>query len=272
MAIDSVPVVFADVGCRRRRLLDPCVVEGHVEAAEGLDGRLHGGFEVLGAGHVAADGDDLPARCLDQACRLGVGLLVDIGDHHAGTLMRKRESGRAADAAGRSGHEGDLVGEPSVLVGMGLLSSRPHSGMRGSAGSLCGVSAVDGKGDPGDETGAGAGEPQYGGGDLVGSSEACHRCGGGGLGDVEFALAIMSVTIGVSMVPGQMALMRIPRGAYSRAALLVRPSTPCLEAWYAARPGRPTRPPREEQLTIAPLPWLRIWRARASCRPTRRAG
>jgi predicted enzyme related to lactoylglutathione lyase len=29
----------------------------------------------------------------------------------------------------------------------------------------------------------------------------------------------------------QIALMRMPRGAYSRAALLVRPMTPCLEAW-----------------------------------------
>src|SRR5829696_10257778 len=69
----------------------------------------------------------------------------------------------------------------------------------------------------------------------------------------------MSATIGVSMAPGQIALMRMPRGAYSMAALLVSPITPCLEAWYAARPGSPTRPPREEQLTMAPLPWVRIW-------------
>ena len=43
--------------------------------------------------------------------------------------------------------------------------------------------------------------------------------------------AIISVTIGVSIVPGQIALMRIPRGAYSKAALLVSPMTPCFEAW-----------------------------------------
>ena len=42
---------------------------------------------------------------------------------------------------------------------------------------------------------------------------------------------IMSVTIGVSMVPGQTALIRMPRGAYCRAALVVSPITPCLEAW-----------------------------------------
>ena len=44
-------------------------------------------------------------------------------------------------------------------------------------------------------------------------------------------LEAMSATIGVSMAPGQMALMRIPRAAYSRAALVVSPITPCLEAW-----------------------------------------
>ena len=44
-------------------------------------------------------------------------------------------------------------------------------------------------------------------------------------------LATMAATIGVSIVPGQTALMRTPRGAYSSAALLVRPSTPCLDAW-----------------------------------------
>jgi hypothetical protein len=35
--------------------------------------------------------------------------------------------------------------------------------------------------------------------------------------------ASMSVTIGVSIVPGHTALMRIPRGAYSSAALLASP-------------------------------------------------
>src|SRR3954470_3859366 len=38
----------------------------------------------------------------------------------------------------------------------------------------------------------------------------------------------MSAAIGVSIVPGQTALMRMPRGAYSTPALLVKPSTACL--------------------------------------------
>jgi hypothetical protein len=74
-------------------------------------------------------------------------------------------------------------------------------------------------------------------------------------------LAIMFATIGVSIVPGQIALMRTPCGAYSSAALLVSPMTPCLVAWYAARCGNPTSPPSEELLTIAPLPCVRIWRS-----------
>jgi hypothetical protein len=41
------------------------------------------------------------------------------------------------------------------------------------------------------------------------------------------SLANMSATIGVSMVPGHTALMRIPLEAYSSAALLVSPMTPC---------------------------------------------
>src|SRR5205823_8904513 len=45
---------------------------------------------------------------------------------------------------------------------------------------------------------------------------------------VSGSLAIIAATIGVSMAPGHMALMRMPRAAYSRAALFVRPITPCL--------------------------------------------
>src|SRR5262249_21341283 len=36
---------------------------------------------------------------------------------------------------------------------------------------------------------------------------------------------------------------------------------PCLEAWYVPRLAPPTSPPIDEQLTIAPLPCVRIWRS-----------
>lgn len=41
----------------------------------------------------------------------------------------------------------------------------------------------------------------------------------------------MPVAVGVSITPGHTALIRMPLGAYSTAALLVRPITPCFEAW-----------------------------------------
>ena len=94
----------------------------------------------------------------------------------------------------------------------------PHQRIR--AGLAGGVSAIDWQGDADDEAGVGAAKPQPA--DWLGR----HRLGG-----VGWLLAIMSVTIGVSMVPGPTALMRIPRGAYSRAALLVSPMVPCLEPW-----------------------------------------
>ena len=47
---------------------------------------------------------------------------------------------------------------------------------------------------------------------------------------VSGSLATMPATMGVSMAPGQTALMRMPLEAYSSAALFVSPSTPCLDA------------------------------------------
>ena len=48
-------------------------------------------------------------------------------------------------------------------------------------------------------------------------------------------LAIMSVTIDVSIVPGQTALIRIPRGAYTNAALAVSPDHPVLRGMVRSR-------------------------------------
>src|SRR5215212_10433018 len=54
-------------------------------------------------------------------------------------------------------------------------------------GLLCGVAAVDGEGDAGDESGAGAGEPQHGSGDLFGGAEPVDGLVGFGDVEVEFA-------------------------------------------------------------------------------------
>jgi len=93
------------------------------------------------------------------------------------------------------------------------------------------IAAVDGQGDAVYEAGAGAAQPQHGGGDLLAASEAADRRPASASATVSSPLAIMSASIGVSIVPGQTALTRMPRGAYSSAALLVRPRTPCLVAW-----------------------------------------
>ncbi|KGX47802.1 hypothetical protein Y600_5903 [Burkholderia pseudomallei MSHR3709] len=63
----------------------------------------------------------------------------------------------------------------------------------------------------------------------------------------------------VRIVPGQIALIRILRLPYSRAADLVIPITPCFEDTYAEMPARPTNPPTDAVLTIAPAPCSSIW-------------
>jgi hypothetical protein len=45
---------------------------------------------------------------------------------------------------------------------------------------------------------------------------------------------------------------------YSRAAVRVRPTTPCLDAMYEPIPGLAFNAPTDALLTIAPLPWRSI--------------
>src|SRR5215211_2149256 len=54
--------------------------------------------------------------------------------------------------------------------------------------SAGGVATVDGECDADDETGAGAAEPEDGGGDFVGSAEPADRLVGYGVGHAEFTL------------------------------------------------------------------------------------
>ena len=160
-------------------------------------------------------------------------------------VMRTRVAS-GASLVGAGFVPGDVCGCASG-VGGGSASSCPQAdsataaktasaairrGITWSSRSAGGVAAVDGERDAHDEARAGAAQPQDGRGDLVGASEPADRLIRDGVLDRSSSpLAIMSATIGVSMVPGQTALMRTPRGAYSRAALLVRPITPCFDAW-----------------------------------------
>ncbi len=109
---EAVPLVVADLGGRLDRLLDARVVEGDVQATESLHRGVQCRFDVVGARDVAGHGERLAASLLDHASRLLVAVGCDVGDHDAGTFAPERQCGGAADAAGRSGDERDLVREP----------------------------------------------------------------------------------------------------------------------------------------------------------------
>ena len=67
--------------------------------------------------------------------------------------------------------------------------------------------------------------------------------------------------IGVSIAPGHTVLTRIPSGAFSSDATLVRPITPCLAAVYAALFGCGRNELTDPMFTIAPpSPCDSIWR------------
>jgi hypothetical protein len=62
-------------------------------------------------------------------------------------------------------------------------------------------------------------------------AEAADRSPGGRLGPIDLTLGPMSANHrGLRWCQGQTALMRIPWGAYSMAALVVSPITPCFDA------------------------------------------
>jgi hypothetical protein len=97
--------------------------------------------------------------------------------------------------------------------------------------SACRVAAIHSECVTNHEACARAAKPKNGGGDLLGPAKSSdwllfqdvfHG--------VWFPWPNISATMGVSMAPGQTALMRMPLEAYSSAALFVSPSTPCLDA------------------------------------------
>ena len=95
--------------------------------------------------------------------------------------------------------------------------------------------------------------------DLLGAAEAADRCRGGSLGPVELALGGHVRDhrgldrAGADRVDADAAGRVLQGGAGGQ------PDHPVLGGVVGGPPGSPTRPPREEQLTIAPLPWARIW-------------
>jgi hypothetical protein len=68
--------------------------------------------------------------------------------------------------------------------------------------------------------------------------------------------SIIRATISVLINPGQTQFTRIFFCAYSRAAVLVRPTTPCFDALYAESCSTPTRPAPDAVFTIEPTPFF----------------
>ena len=76
---------------------------------------------------------------------------------------------------------------------------------------------------------------------------------------------ITEAVIAVAVLPGAIALTRMPCGASSLATDLVRPITPCLAAVYTCGPSPPSTPAvlDVEMIEPAPDPWATI--ARPAC-------
>src|SRR5215208_1959934 len=62
------------------------------------------------------------------------------------------------------------------------------------------------------------------------------------------------LSIAPSIAEGHSALIRMPKRAFSKAAVLVSPMTACLLALFRELSGMPVSPAREDSLTIAPPP------------------
>jgi hypothetical protein len=108
---DPVPQLLVDVGQGGVGLFHAGVVEGHVEASEGMHGGVEGCLDRVAGGDIADHGERPAAGGLDQSRGLLDRVLLDVGDRHGGAFTSERHGGGAADAAAGAGDEGDLVGE-----------------------------------------------------------------------------------------------------------------------------------------------------------------
>lgn len=68
-----------------------------------------------------------------------------------------------------------------------------------------------------------------------------------------FGSSSTSLTMGVRVNPGAIALTRIPLRPCSTAAVRVSPTTPCFAAVYDDNPAVPTTPATDAVLTIVPV-------------------
>jgi hypothetical protein len=119
---DLIPVVLSYVGNRAIRLLDAGIVEGHIDAAEGCNSLIHGGFYIIGLPHIASDSNGPTSEFLDQSSCLLDALFRYIRYDDACTFLCERDCSRPADAACRARDECDFTGEAlGVIDGHVLL-------------------------------------------------------------------------------------------------------------------------------------------------------
>ncbi len=107
-------------------VVDRGVVDEHVDAAEGVGGRLGAGFSRVGVGDVGLDEQRLtvPVEC-GHAGRGALG--VHLGDHDLRTLVEEASGVREPDALSRPRDDRDLVVEPTHVCALPLLSRTTSS-------------------------------------------------------------------------------------------------------------------------------------------------
>jgi hypothetical protein len=123
------------------------------------------------------------------------------------------------------------------------------------------VAPVDGQCDASDVAGAVAAEPEDGLGDLIGCAEPVDGLACFGLVAVEFSTFDHGVDHGGADRAGADGIDSDTAGAVFEGDALGEADDAVLGGVVNGAAGLPTRPPRKEQLTIAPLPCSRMWRS-----------
>lgn len=107
-AEDARPRGLVRVLDRRRRILDACVVDEHVQGAERLLGGKHSGGPRALVGDVEAGEAGTGPELVGES---GAAVGIDVADHHVRSLRVEGTHVAGALAAGPTGHEHGLVVE-----------------------------------------------------------------------------------------------------------------------------------------------------------------
>ena len=87
------------------------VVDQNVDVTKGLNGLVYQVLTSLGRGNVGGNAQSLAAGCLDFLSNLVAGFLLTTGDDNGCTVVSHQLCDCVADAAGRTGDDGNLTGQ-----------------------------------------------------------------------------------------------------------------------------------------------------------------